>query len=232
MYSQNETSRRTHKLKHNAYSDRNTQSVASLTEKMSNITTVLARKLNQSDVQPFLEYLHDQLLGSIVDRDQAIECFIKRLLNCNAARPILTAHAPSEGFSMNNGEVVVVPLQTLVDNHSDYHFDGNGVVRPKRKGWYSVYAHCFDDYAQQAATYNLHILGTGTIGIVNMHIGNRPFQLHGHQYIYCNGVTDTISMALSHNYAGVLTFNLTVGHHHKSYMTISYVGDQYSAFVV
>lgn len=232
MYSQNDNSRRTHKLKHNTYSDKTAQSISSMSQKITEINNTVVNKINTDDLQPHLNSLYDQMLEQVGDRDKALECFVKQLFNCYAVRPILTAHAPSADFAMDDGEVLVVPLQTLVDNHSDYHFDGAGVVTPKRKGWYSVYAHCYDDYAQAAATYNLHILGTGSIGIVNMHIGNRPFQLYGHQFVYCDGVTDTICMALSHNYAGVLTFNLTVGHQHKSYMTISYVGDQYSAYVV
>lgn len=230
MYSQDENSRRTHKKKHNAYDDKAVQSVAAINEKITNNTTVINNKLDFDGLRPMLNSLFDEILEQVTDRDRALECLARQLVKCGASRPVVVATTPTVNFVVPVGVTVAIPLQTLVDNHGDYHFSG-GVITPRRQGWYNVYAHCYDSYAQAGTIYNLHIVGVGSIGLIDAHYGNRPFNMRGQQYVYCNGTTDTISMALSHAAGIPLNFNVPDAQH-RSYLTVSYVGDQYSAFVV
>lgn len=232
MFVQDSNNRRTHKLKHNTYSDRTKQSVASVNQKITNAVTEISNKIDLSQLEPRLMAVYDEVMQQVGDRDYALECLIRCLTEKQPVEhPIIVAHNPTLFFAVAVGSTVTIPFQTIVDNHADYVFAG-GIINPKRKGWYNVYCYIYDDFPGGAYTYNLHILGNGSIGIVDFHIGNRMFKMAGQQYVFCDGETDTISAALSHNADIMLAFNYNVGWHHKSYITVSFVGDEESAFIV
>ncbi len=231
MFAHNNDSRRTHSLKQNSYSNRTRQLVANVTQKINKSLTLISAKPDLSQIEPILLSMYDQLKEEIADRDRALECFAKSLIKPEA-RPIIVVKNPTANFAVNVGAATPIPFQTIVDNHADFDFS-NGVVTPKRRGWYNVYGHCYDTYNQAVLTYNLHILSQGTISIVDYHYNqNRPFKLMGQAYVYCNGTTDTITLCLSHN--GVLVPMLfhVPDYQHLSYMTVSWVGNENSAFIV
>ncbi len=231
MFAQTTNGRRTHKLKFNAYSDRTKQILASVMQKITNTVTEINQKLNVSELEPHLSAVYDQILEQVADRDRALECFAKSLIKPET-RPIIVARNPTANFAVNAGAITPIPFQGLVDNHADYDFS-NGVVTPKRRGWYNVFGYCFDTYNQAVLTYNLHILSQGTMSIVDYHFNqNRPFKLMGQAYVYCNGTTDTITLCLSHNSVLVPMLFKVADFQHLSYMTVSWVGNENSAFIV
>lgn len=139
--------------------------------------------------------------------------------------PCCTLYDPTPNFEVTVGDIVEIPFRTARVYHGNFTVLG-GVVTPKLEGWYSVYAYCYDDYPNGVHDYRFHLLGKGSIGIVDHHINAAPLiKFSGRQSIYCNGTTDTISAALSHNAVADLNFNHLVGYHHKSYLNINYIGD-------
>lgn len=133
-------------------------------------------------------------------------------------------------FLVPVGATVDIPFDVVRVSHADYSIT-DGVVTPLRPGWYDVYGMLYDDYPNGAWQYDLHILGNGSIGIVESHIGAPAIRLHGRQLIYCNGSTDTISLAISHNANIDRHFNYVVGYHHTSYLNIHWIGESNSGVV-
>lgn len=141
-----------------------------------------------------------------------------------------TIYEPTYNFEVGAGDVVTIPFQNSVVEHPELPF-ANGVITPLRAGWYSVFAYCYDSYANGANTYNLHILGQGS-GIVDWQVAAAPpFKLLGRQSVYCNGTTDTISAALSHSDVDDLEFNHLVGGAHRSYLNVNYIGTEPSGYI-
>lgn len=135
-----------------------------------------------------------------------------------------TLYNPTNNFTVEVGATTDIPFQDALVFHEELPF-ADGVITPTREGWYSVFAYCYDNYANGANTYNLHIVAQGSIGIVDWQVAAAPpFKLLGRQSVYCNGITDTISAALSHNAGGDLDFNYLVGGAHKSYLNVNYIG--------
>ncbi len=144
--------------------------------------------------------------------------------------PTTSIDSPDPFFVVPVGDVVVIPFQVIRVSHLEYNIT-DGVVTPLRPGLYDVYGMFYDDYPNGAWEYDLHILGNGSIGIVETHYGAPEIRLHGRQPVKCNGSTDTISLAISHNANVDRHFNYLVGYHHKSYLNIHYIGDSNSGVV-
>lgn len=159
---------------------------------------------------------------------------LRQLIDEIAERPSLccTLHKPTYNFEVAAGATTTIPFQEAYVYHDDLPF-ADGVITPQKEGWYSVFAYCYDGYPNGANTYNLHIVGGGSIGIVDLHVATAPpFKLLGRQSVYCNGTTDTISAALSHTAGGALNFNKLIGGVHKSYLNVNYIGTKPSGNII